>query len=203
MGRPPNIPGALHTRDRVIAAAVDVFARDGFERATLADIARAAGISRPSVLHHFESKDALYDEVVTGVFTRLGAVVTDAFGAGGSFEDRLRHMCLAYSGFLAAHPAEARLVAREVVEGDGPGAALLRERAAPLLDAVTSWIAAGPVAPVSVRHAILWVVSDGLLAAAAGSAPGSLGHLLWGPPDADRTWALARSLLLARSLEVS
>lgn len=197
MGRPRQLPGAEDTRDRVLRAAIETFARDGFARATLADIGRAAGISRPSLLHHFPTKDALYGEVVARVFGALGGALAQV-RSGSAFRERLRALCDAYGDFLAAHPAHARLVARELVEGDGPGADLLRARALPLLDLVTAQVAAGPVRAVSVRHAILMIAADGLLAAAArgDGSEGSLGTRLWGPPDRDRSWRLARALLV-------
>lgn len=198
MGRPLTIAGAASTRERLLRSATAAFAADGFARATLADIARAAGISRPSLLHHFPSKEALYDEVVAQVFDALGRDVGEAFAQGGAgWEGRLRGMCDAYGRHLAAHPDHARLVARELVGGEGPGAALIRSRALPLLDTVVSWVTSGPVRPgLPVRHALLWVISDGLLAAAAHRGEGSLGAELWGQPDPDRTWALARTLFL-------
>jgi AcrR family transcriptional regulator len=207
MARPRHVEGQPETAERVLLAGVDAFARDGFTRTTLADVARAAGISRPSLLHHFPTKEALYAEVVTRVFSALGAALSEALGAAETWEGRLRGLCDAYTGFLAAHPTHARLVARELVDGDGPGARLLRDRAVPLLDRVTAAVALGPIRDVPVRHAILLVVSDGLLAAAsrADDRAGSLGDLLWGPTDPDRTWLLARTLLLDpdRTLEAT
>ena len=197
MGRPRQIPGLEETRERILRAAVEAFARDGFARSTLADIGREAGISRPSLLHHFDTKESLYAEVVARVFEGLGRTLGEAMEGERSWEERLRGLCDAYCAFLQRHPTHARLVARELVDGGGPGARLLRDRALPLLDLVTSYVAAGPVRAVPVRHALLWVVSDGLLAAAADQGPGSLGPRLWGPPDARRTWLLARTLLLA------
>lgn len=201
MGRPRQLPGVEDTRDRVLRAATEAFARDGFARATLADIGRAAGISRPSLLHHFPTKDALYAEVVGQVFGALGEALARS-GRGGSFVERLRSLCHAYDDFLSAHPSHARLVARELLDGEGPGAPLLRDRALPLLELVTAEVAAGPVRSVSVRHAILMVAADGLLAAAArgDGGPDTLGALLWGPADRDRTWRLASALLLRLEL---
>jgi len=47
-------------RDHLLAVAVREFARRGFARTSIRDIARAAGIQPGSVYHHFASKDDLF-----------------------------------------------------------------------------------------------------------------------------------------------
>nr|WP_274636110.1 TetR/AcrR family transcriptional regulator [Microbacterium bovistercoris] len=64
-------------RERIIDAAIEAFGQSGFHNATLADIAEACGISRPGLLHHFDSKEAL----LTAVLERRDAVDRAAFDA--------------------------------------------------------------------------------------------------------------------------
>jgi AcrR family transcriptional regulator len=45
------------TRERLYQAALDEFRRVGFDRANVASIARAAGVSRPSFYFHFPTKE--------------------------------------------------------------------------------------------------------------------------------------------------
>ncbi len=54
--RPPNA-------ERILAAAEECFARYGFQKTSMADIAREAGLSRRSVYRHFPDKAALFSEV--------------------------------------------------------------------------------------------------------------------------------------------
>ena len=62
----PSLPAALpgrrerqvdSTRARLFGAAIAEFRRVGFDRASVARIAREAGVSRPSFYFHFPSKD--------------------------------------------------------------------------------------------------------------------------------------------------
>lgn len=48
----------------VLAAALDVFAELGFERATLQDVADRAGVTKGALYHYFDSKDQLFLELM-------------------------------------------------------------------------------------------------------------------------------------------
>jgi AcrR family transcriptional regulator len=46
-------------RSQILTAAMVIFARKGFDRATIADIAKAAGLAEGSIYNYFRSKDEL------------------------------------------------------------------------------------------------------------------------------------------------
>ncbi len=48
-------------RTAILEAAGEVFARYGFKKASMEDIARRAGVGKGSIYLHFESKEALFD----------------------------------------------------------------------------------------------------------------------------------------------
>ena len=58
------------TRTRILDAAVDVLASQGYAGFRTADVARIAGVSRGAQTHHFPSKDELVVAVVEHVFRR-------------------------------------------------------------------------------------------------------------------------------------
>nr|WP_276610586.1 TetR/AcrR family transcriptional regulator [Kineococcus siccus] len=51
-------------RAEIVQAALRVFAEKGFAGTTLETIAKLVGLTRPGVLHHFPSKDALFEAVI-------------------------------------------------------------------------------------------------------------------------------------------
>jgi AcrR family transcriptional regulator len=63
IGRPPKLDAdGIPTRDRLLRAAVDACVEHGYDGATLADIARRAGVSTPAIYGHFDGKAALLVE---------------------------------------------------------------------------------------------------------------------------------------------
>ena len=59
-------------RAEILDAALDVFVEVGFERATLQDVADRAGVTKGALYHYFDSKDALFAELIA---ERLGSRV--------------------------------------------------------------------------------------------------------------------------------
>lgn len=51
--------------DEIIAVAKDLFARQGIDATTMADIAAAAGVSAPTVFNYFGSKDGILIAMIT------------------------------------------------------------------------------------------------------------------------------------------
>ncbi|MBL5972566.1 MAG: TetR/AcrR family transcriptional regulator [Candidatus Leucobacter sulfamidivorax] len=56
--------GSALKRSAIVSAALEVFARDGFSRARVEDIAQAASVSTRTVYNHFQDKSALFAAVV-------------------------------------------------------------------------------------------------------------------------------------------
>jgi AcrR family transcriptional regulator len=54
------------SRDAILSAARQLFARRGYRGTSLASIAEAAGLSQPGLLHHFPSKTELLLAALTG-----------------------------------------------------------------------------------------------------------------------------------------
>ena len=60
------------TRDRIIAAARELFGQSGFYSVSLDDVAKTAGVARATVYYQVESKSGLLDAVVASIIQRVG-----------------------------------------------------------------------------------------------------------------------------------
>ena len=54
----------MSSRERILDAAMETFARYGYRRASMDQVAEAADLTRQALYHHFESKEALFRAVV-------------------------------------------------------------------------------------------------------------------------------------------
>ena len=183
MGRPKLDPTATATATRVVDAAITAFASLGFDGATLADIAAAAGITRPSLLYHFASKERLYEASLARVFAAIGALIAGATAdVGASGEHDLEEAIVAraqllalvegFAAFAVQEPATARLLLRAIVADDNPATrVLVISQAVPTIDAVCVLARrAGAGDAVDLRASVMAIVVDVLARAAAGDA---------------------------------
>jgi AcrR family transcriptional regulator len=69
-GRPRQVP-LEEQRERILAAATEVFAREGFDGTTSERIAEVSGVGRPSVYQLFGSKNDVFIAAVDRALTRM------------------------------------------------------------------------------------------------------------------------------------
>lgn len=74
-------------RARILEAALGVFARYGWRRASMADVAQAVGVSRPALYLHFASKEALFEAVARKLAHDAMDAAARAWAPDGPFAD--------------------------------------------------------------------------------------------------------------------
>ncbi|WP_228973268.1 TetR/AcrR family transcriptional regulator [Streptomyces sp. DH12] len=162
------------TRQALLAEGQRRFADGGYHQVVLAEVARAAGVTKGAAYHHFESKAGLFRAVVSVVQQQLGERVATAAEQYEDLWEQLRAGCRA---FLAAgtDPAvrQILLVDAPAVLGWDEWRALDEESSAHhLAEALAALVAAGviadqPVEPLArllsgaMNEAALWIARGG------------------------------------------
>ena len=102
-------------RSEILAAAKRVFARKGYHATTIAEIAKAAKLSYGSIYWYFDSKDALFHELMESEGQALRRHVHEALAtpAAGSPEAPFRAAVQATFEFFEADRALVKLLFRD------------------------------------------------------------------------------------------
>ena len=69
---------ASERREQILDVAIQVFARNGFHGSSMNDIADAAGVTKPVLYQHFDSKQDLYLALLDEVGSRMIATIKNA-----------------------------------------------------------------------------------------------------------------------------
>jgi TetR/AcrR family transcriptional regulator len=107
------------TRGSILEAALQAFAANGYDGASVRDIAAAAGINHAMIRYHFDGKEELWKAAVDFLFERLNremALSKDdrramRDGDVSKYADFLRR----YVRYCARHPEHARIMVQECV----------------------------------------------------------------------------------------
>jgi TetR/AcrR family transcriptional regulator, fatty acid metabolism regulator protein len=84
----PTRRGAA-TRERIIEAATEVFARRGVHGTRVADIAERAGVAYGLVYHHFRNKEEILSAIFAERWAQYVAYLEDVAGMPLSFRERM------------------------------------------------------------------------------------------------------------------
>lgn len=96
-------------RELILDAARKVFEAEGLDGASLRAIAADAGYTPAALYFHFESKEAIYAEVLRGSLTNLGQAVSRAASRAKAPADQLRAAATAFFRYYADNPRDLDL----------------------------------------------------------------------------------------------
>lgn len=137
-GRPPArrvTPGALHLggadahvpedirdavsrlkRDRIVAAAVELFYAQGYGRTTLEQVADALHVTKPFIYAHFSSKNDLLAEICSRAIKLAHEALNRALAQDGSQAEKLQTVVREFLLAVLRHQAHAVIYSREETE---------------------------------------------------------------------------------------
>ena len=150
---------------RILDAALEVFAAFGFQGARIDQIAIAAGLSKPNLLYYFRTKEALYTAVLRRTLDMWLEPLQEL--------DSLTDPRVALSAYITrkldysrSHPTASRLFAMEMLQGAPHLGSALVGNLSCLVEVksriIEGWIREGRLRPVDPKHFIfaIWATTQ-------------------------------------------
>jgi TetR/AcrR family transcriptional regulator len=103
--------------ERILAAATEEFANNGFFGARTQAIANAAGVNKAMLHYYFRSKENLYSRVIKAAFEKILREVAQAWLGPDSMIKRVEMVIDSYMDNYEKNPGFLKIVLREVVDG--------------------------------------------------------------------------------------
>ena len=100
----------------ILEVAVRLFAEKSFDAVSMNDIAKAAGVSKANVFHHFGTKCELYLAALRIACDDSSQVIAETAKADGPFEQRLKDFLHNHLKSMLENEQATRLVLRELIE---------------------------------------------------------------------------------------
>jgi AcrR family transcriptional regulator len=101
-------------RERILAAAVQLFAQYGYHAATMRDIARISGIQAASIYYHYASKQALLVEIMDTHMHNLNANLQRIMQETTTIEQRLHEAIANHIRLHTTYKAEFFIIDTEI-----------------------------------------------------------------------------------------
>ena len=116
MAAPKRTRIQTENRRIILAAALEVFSREGFRGATVDEIAQAAGMSKPNLLYYFPKKDDIYRTLLEGLLDNWLDPLRDLDPAGDPAREIAAYIERKIE-LARDYPMESRLFANEMIRG--------------------------------------------------------------------------------------
>ncbi len=129
--------------ERILSEATRLFASRGFAATSIQAIADAAGITKPTLVYHFGSKDQLRDAVVDALLDHWRDELPQLMVAAQAGGPRLDSLMAAFFEFFHRDPCRARLLLREALDRPEALRERLRQHLQPWTGLLTQAIRAG------------------------------------------------------------
>jgi AcrR family transcriptional regulator len=129
-----------NTRQRLLKAATEVFARDGFQGATTREIARVASVNEVTLFRHFTSKNQLLGAVISQAFALQAESLANQQEWTQDLRTDLLHYAQLYNRTLEEHEALTRTLIGEARRYPEEARQILREATQPLRERLTAYL---------------------------------------------------------------
>lgn len=145
----------------ILTAAIDLFARKGFDGTRIAEVAEHSGLPKANVYYYFPAKEDIYRALIDRLLASWDTALEELQPERDPAEAIMAYIRakLDYSRRFAA---QSKLFANEILSGakflDKAGRGHVKQATRAKAAVIEGWIAAGRMAPIAIPHffIMLW-----------------------------------------------
>ncbi|MGJ8534824.1 MAG: TetR family transcriptional regulator C-terminal domain-containing protein [Alphaproteobacteria bacterium] len=155
----------IRNQERILDGALSIFASTGFRGATVDELAKASGMTKPNLLYYFRSKKVLYVAVLELVLERWLEPL-EQLDPDGDPAEQIRSYMRAKLAMSKERPEDSRLFANEILNGAPMLGTVLQGHLKELVEekavVIRHWCDTGQLNPVDPYHLIfiLWATTQ-------------------------------------------
>jgi len=106
----------MSKKEEILKVASKHFSEFGYDRASLDEVAREVGVSKPAIYYHFKDKYALYEAVLCSKFSSLLKQMQSVYEMQEP-KEALKGYVENFGNFLIDNPCFSAMFARELADG--------------------------------------------------------------------------------------
>ena len=152
-------------KERILNAAVDLFADKGFHGTHMKEIAQASGLPKANVYYYFPTKGSIYTALIERLIEGWDLAFEHIVPERGP-RDAIAAYVRAKLEYSRRHAADSRLFANEILRGahflERRQRRHIRDVTTQRAQVVEEWIRRGQMAPIDPRHffIMLWSATE-------------------------------------------
>ncbi len=101
------------TQQKILDAAEEVFACEGFDGARMEDIGGIVGITRAGLFYYYKDKSALYEAMLENVMSKVLLRMREQINPETPLTEQIENCAMVWVDYVWRHPNFARIVMRE------------------------------------------------------------------------------------------
>ena len=100
----------IMARERLLAAALELFTARGYAATTVRELVAAAGVSKPALYYYFSNKEGIYLELMHNTYNTFREQTSLLTSYRGSARERITHFCTGMFDCFLIHIDVARII---------------------------------------------------------------------------------------------
>ena len=101
------------TQQKILEAAEEIFANEGFDAARMEDIGSIVGITRAGLFYYYKDKSALYEAMLENVMSKVLFRMQEQLNPEIPLTEQIENCAVAWVDYVWHHPNFARIIMRE------------------------------------------------------------------------------------------